>query len=127
MCIGVSATTRRFASISILLEFVWRDMHVVPEIEARGLAPLLGARLVDAEHLLCGVQEDVGRRVVAHQRPPAFLIHHPFHPLAAFQGLVTRWRITSPTLSPPSTRTMLSDATRVPVSDGWPPPSGSSR
>ncbi len=70
------------------LEFLGRDMRIVPDVQTGDLAPLLGAGLVHvgAEHLLCGVQEDVGRRVMARQRQAALLVHHTLHPVAALQG-----------------------------------------
>jgi len=68
-----------------LVQFFGRDVLVVPDIEARALRALLRPGLVDvgAEHLLCSMEEDVGRRVVAHQGPPALLVDDPLHPVAA--------------------------------------------
>ncbi len=69
-------------------EFLGRNMLVMPDIQAGSLASLLGAGLVHvgAEHLCRGMQEDMGCRVVAHQRQAALLIHHALHTVAAFQG-----------------------------------------
>jgi hypothetical protein len=89
----------------------------VPDIQAGRIAPLLGTGLmhVGAEHLLCRVQEDMGRRVVAHQRQTALLVHHTLHPVTALQGTpVDRsgWEV----LPYPRTRFLGFLGTRYPLS-----------
>ena len=62
-------------------------MLEVADIDAGALGPFLRPGLVDvdAEHLFCGMEEDMGGRMVAHQREAPFLVDHALDPLAALQ------------------------------------------
>src|SRR5690606_5035469 len=61
------------------------DMLVVPDIQPGTLDAFLGAGLVDVgpEHLLCGMKQEVGSGVMAHQRPAPLFIDDALDPVTS--------------------------------------------
>src|SRR5512136_548326 len=67
-----------------LPEFFGSDVFEVSYIDPGTVTSFLRSCLVNvsSKDLLCGMEEDVGSRVVAHQGPSPLFIDHPFYPFA---------------------------------------------